>query len=98
MKKEGFSDIGVEKLIVAIIKLAVKDYMRLYNSFIKNPNIDAAQHLIVQRRYFESDCGGLTYCGETIVKMAENTVREKYSDELLYAADCIYNGKLANCV
>ena len=96
-KREIISDKGVEKLTMAIIKQAVRDYMEEYEKYLKNPTQKLADYIRLSRRYFEENCSGLTYYGDAIVERAERIVRERFSAESLYNADIIYSGVLKNC-
>ncbi|MBR5178509.1 MAG: hypothetical protein IKW90_06890 [Lachnospiraceae bacterium] len=78
---------NIQNLINAIIECAALDYRQQYRDYIKSPTYENARYLILNRRYFEEDCNGLTSLGDYIVRHLEEEEREKFSQKELMVAD-----------
>ncbi len=82
---------GIENLCNAIIEQAAEDYREQYRDFIENPHVNKVSYLLLNRKYFENDCHGMTTVGKYIVERLEKDIREEYDAKTLYQADMVIN-------
>lgn len=85
----------VSKLCNAIIAQAADDYREQYRDFLENPAENKVNYLLLNRRYFETDCCGMTSIGQYIAERIESEVRQGFSNESLLRADTLLRKRMS---
>ena len=82
----------VTRLCNAIVAQAADDYREQSRDFLLTPAENKVNYLLLNRRYFETDCCGMTTIGKYIVERIESEEREELPKEYLAVADALLRG------
>ena len=80
---------GIENLCNAIVEQAAMDYREQYRDFILNPQKEKVAYLLLNRRYFENDCHGMTTVGLYIAERIEKEIRASLDEDIVAKADSV---------